>query len=151
MTPEHIALLKQLDGKATPRPWFTNVIASERQAGRQQWLIEGPDNMYRIAEIPDRNLNPENRENARLMVQLRNDLPTLLSTIDDLQRDRDRLRTALADTFHALRVPAAEYVPAITDAWDIIGNALGDKWWEKQKYQPHDVEAPMDTEGNSRE
>lgn len=34
------------------------------------------------------------------------------------------LRKALADVKHTLLIPAAEYVPAIPDAWSIIDEAL---------------------------
>lgn len=46
-----------------------------------------------------------------------------------LARGRDRLarlERALADVKRVLTVPAAEYVPAIPDAWGIIDAALAD-------------------------
>lgn len=35
------------------------------------------------------------------------------------------LRQALKDVKHTLTIPAAEFVPAIPDAWSIIDDALG--------------------------
>jgi hypothetical protein len=43
---------------------------------------------------------------------------------DRAEADRDAYRAALMDIDHALRVPAAEYVPAIQDAFQIIDRAL---------------------------
>jgi len=40
------------------------------------------------------------------------------------QKEIEHLKQALRNVSEVLRVPAAEYVPAISDAWDIIDRAL---------------------------
>lgn len=52
------------------------------------------------------------------------DLAAVRAERDALLVERERLRGALSLVNKTLTVPAAEYVPAITDAWKIIEDAL---------------------------
>jgi hypothetical protein len=45
---------------------------------------------------------------------------------DGFRRELIRLRVALRSVKHMLIIPAAEYVPAIPDCWEVIDRALGD-------------------------
>ena len=57
-------------------------------------------------------------------IALKDEAPSWRTRAVDAEREVERLREALERVNQTLEVPAAEYVPAIPDAWEIIDAAL---------------------------
>lgn len=59
-------------------------------------------------------------------------LTLLLAERKALQAQITTLEQGMGDILVTLSVPAAEYVPAIPDAFDVIRNVMGEEWWKSQ-------------------
>lgn len=61
---------------------------------------------------------------AQCIAWLMNNALTIAAALDDAERELKRLRGTLREIDQTLRIPAAEYVPAIGDVFNIIDRVL---------------------------
>ena len=119
--------IRELLEKATAAPWEALCLRKYTRVTRRS---QGPRDetgnvqICHIAGPEEDDIRPWNGErweaDAALIVALVNAAPRLIAAAEDCER----LRAALRQVNQTLMVPAAEYVPAISDAWKIIEGAL---------------------------
>lgn len=88
--------LRKLHEAATPGPWLTQ---DERDGMYAVWTRQPHIGTLALCQYEDINGEFPAKDNAALIVAMRNALPDLLDTIDRLTRERDEAREAAPMAF----------------------------------------------------